>query len=241
MASVGSCNLIDITVVNGKIITAKGQPTVLCISPIVSRTVNCFTNTPLINADKNNQVTAGQPITGISSNAPSTTIRVFNATGPVLVATTVVQAGGIWSTATASYNAVAGLTYFTTAQNGTCAVTSNSGNVSAANNTSAARCGTITAPVASGATSVSGTVTSAVIGTTVNLYLDGELIGTTTTGTIAWTVSSIAATTIYSNGKLTIGVRETGSKEVTCAAIVKVTCASSPASPVFTPAISNIG
>lgn len=216
------------------------QATGFCISAIVSRTVNCYSNTPLINADKNNQVTAGQPITGTAADPVGSTIRVFNVTGPSLVATTVVQAGGIFTTATASYNAVAGLSYFATSQNGTCTVSSNSGNVSSANNTSAARCGTITGPVAAGTTSVSGTVTTAVAGTTVNLYLDGELIGTTTTGTTAWTVSSIPATTIYSNGELTIGVRETGSKETTCAALVKVTCASSPASPIFTPAISNI-
>lgn len=207
-----------------------------CMSNAVSRTVSCFTNPPLINADKNNQVTAGQPVTGTSSEPVGTTIRVYNASGPVLVATTTVQSGGTWSTATVPFNAVAGTTYYASAQNGSCTVSANSGNVIAANNTSAARCGTISSPVSASATSVSGTLASAVAGTTVNLYLDGELIGTTTTGTTSWTVSSIPATTIYSNGTLTIGVRETGTKEVICAANVKVDCASSPVSPVFTPA-----
>ncbi len=237
----GAYSFANIVLYVNDAVQVFAQATGFCISAIVSRTVNCFSNPPIINADKNNQVTAGQPITGTSADAVGSTIRVFNIAGPALVATTIVQAGGVWTTATTSYNAVAGLTYNATSQNGTCTVSANSGNVSAANNTSVARCGTITAPVAANATSVSGTVTSAVAGTTVNLYLDGELIGTTTTGTTAWTVSSIPATTIYSNGELTIGVRETGSKEVTCAVTLKVVCASSPASPIFTPAISNIG
>lgn len=211
-----------------------------CMSNAVSRTVRCFTNPPLINADKNNQVTAGQPITGTSSEPVGTTIRVFNAAGSVLVATTTVQSGGTWSTASVPFNAVAGVTYYASAQNGSCTVSANSGNVTAANNTSSARCGTINSPVSAGATSVSGTLSSAVAGTTVNLYLDGELIGTTTTGSTSWTVSSIPATTIYSNGTLTIGVRESGAKEVICAASVIVECASSPTSPVFTPTNTSI-
>jgi len=211
-----------------------------CMSNGVSRTVVCFTNPPLINADANNQIAAGQPITGTSSEPAGTTIRVFNATGPVLVATTTVQFGGTWTTASVPFNAVAGTTYYATAQNGSCAVSANSSNVSAANPTSPARCGSITGPVAPGDASVSGTLGTAVAGTTVRLYLDGVLIGSTTTSNTSWTVSGIASTAIYSNGILTIGVQETSSMEVACSASVIVTCSPAPAEPVFTPTNTTI-
>lgn len=216
------------------------QASGLCISASVSRTVACFTNPPLINADGNSQITAGQPITGTSADPVGTTIRVYNATGPVLVATTTVQAGGTWTTASVPYNAVASTTYYATAQNGTCVVSANSSNVSAANLTSSARCGTITGPVSAGATSVTGTLATAVANTTVRLYQDGVLVGSTTTSSTAWTVSSIAATTIYSNGVLTIGVQESGAQEVACSATLSVSCSPSPVAPVFTPTNTTI-
>jgi hypothetical protein len=216
------------------------QATGLCISSILSRTVVCYTNIPLIDADGNNQITAGQPITGTSADPVGTTIRVYNATGPVLVATTTVQSGGLWSTAGVPFNAVAGITYYATAQNGTCAQSTASANVTAANPTSNTRCGSISGPVSTGAVSVSGTLSGAVAGTTVRLYQDGILVGSTTTSTTSWTVSSIPATTIYSNGILTIGIQESGKQEVSCSAELIVSCSPSPVAPIFTPTNSTI-
>ena len=216
------------------------QATGLCISSILSRTVVCYTNIPLIDADGNNQITAGQPITGTSADPAGTTIRVYNATGPVLVATTTVQSGGLWSTAGVPFNAVAGITYYATAQNGTCAQSTASANVTAANPTSNTRCGSISGPVSTGAVSVSGTLSGAVAGTTVRLYQDGILVGSTTTSTTSWTVSSIPATTIYSNGILTIGIQESGKQEVSCSAELIVSCSPSPVAPIFTPTNSTI-
>lgn len=216
------------------------QAASLCISSIVSRTVLCFSNTPLINADGNSQITAGQPITGTSSDPVGTVIRVYNASGPALVATTSVQSGGVWTTASVPYNAVAGITYYATGQNGSCGVSSSTSNVTAADPTSVSRCGTITGPVASGATSVSGTLASAVTSTVVRLYQDGILVGSTTTSTTAWTVSGISSSTIYSNGILTIGVQESGKQEVSCSAELIVSCSPSPAAPIFTPTNTTI-
>ncbi|MBS4065258.1 MAG: T9SS type A sorting domain-containing protein [Chitinophagaceae bacterium] len=240
-ATGGNYSFTGLTFNLGDVVDVRAITSGNCMSDSVSRTVSCYTNPPIITADKNNQITAGQYITGTSSEPTGTTIRVYNSTGPTLVATTTVQAGGVWSTSTIPYSAIAGTSYYATAQNGTCTVSNNSGSVSAANQTSASRCGTITGPVSSGTTSVSGTLATAVANTTVNLYLDGELIGSTITGTTAWTVSSIPSTTIYSNGVLTIGVLESGSQEIACSASVIVTCSSSPVAPLFTPANTTIG
>lgn len=241
IATGGNYSFTGLTFSPGDVADVRAITSGNCMSVSVSRTVSCYTNPPIITADKNNQITAGQYITGTSSEPTGTTIRVYNATGPALVATTTVQAGGVWSTSTVPYSAIAGASYYATAQNGTCTVSNNSGTVSAANQTSASRCGTITGPVSNGATSVSGTLATAAANTTVNLYLDGELIGSTITGTAAWTVSSIPSTTIYSNGVLTIGVRENSSQEVACSASMIVRCSPSPAAPMFTPANTTVG
>lgn len=215
-----------------------------CSNQTTLYTVRCFTQPPLINADNNNQLTAGSPITGTSSAATGTTIRVYTSTN-TLVATTAVQANGTWSTGNAgttpaTYNALAATSYYANAQNGSCGVSSNSATFAAAGATSAGRCGTITGPVASGASSVSGTLTGSFSTTTVNLYLDGELIGSAVSSNTAWgpvTVNSTALNTLYSNGVLSIGIQESGKQEVYCpASAVTITCAPSPTSPAFTPA-----
>ena len=224
----------------GDIVEVRAITSGNCMSAAAALTVTCYTNPPLITVDKNNQVTAGSPITGTSGEPTGTTIRIYNVTGPALVAATTVQSGGTWTTSGVSYNAVAGTSYYANAQNGTCAVSANSSTVTAAAQTSSARCGSITGPVASGATTVSGTLSSAVASTTVSLYEDGEFIGSTTTSTTAWTVSGIAASTIYSNAVLSIGIQETGKQEVACPSTLTVSCTPTPVAPVYTPTSSSI-
>ena len=206
-------------------------------------TVSCFTQNPLINGDNNNQITAGAPITGTAPSPAGTVIRVYS---PVttLVATTAVQANGTWSTGNAGttpaiFNAVAGTSYYANAQNGTCGVSANSSNYTAIGATLASRCGTITGPVSAGAPSISGNVTGTFSTTTINLYLDGEAIGTAVTSTTAWgpiTVNSTIFNTLYPNGVLTIGVQESGKQEVFCpSSATTIQCSPTPSAPVFTP------
>jgi hypothetical protein len=93
--------------------------------------------------------------------------------------------------------------------------------------------------VASSATNVSGTVTGSVSSTTVNLYLDGILIGSTTTSSTSW--GPISVSNLYSGGVLTIGVQESGKQEQYCSSsATTITCSSGPATPVFTPTNSAI-
>lgn len=222
----------------GDVVQIMAQAVGSCVSAFASRTVTCFTSTPSTTADINNQVVAGAAIVGTSSEPTGTTIRIYNVAGNVLVATTIVQTGGTWTSA--PYNAVAGTSYYATAQNATCSVSANSSNISAAATTSAARCGTITGPVAAGATSVSGTLATAVANTTIKMYQDAVLLGSVVTSTTSWTVTGIAAGAIYANGRLTIGVQESGSREVACAVTLSVSCSPAPVVPVFTPTTAVI-
>ncbi|MBI3717638.1 MAG: T9SS type A sorting domain-containing protein [Sphingobacteriales bacterium] len=228
---------------NGTVSTSK------CEAQTATITVTCFTNPPIITVDNNNQLTAGQAITGTSGDGTGTTIRVYTL-ATTLVATTTVQSGGTWSTGNASttpatYVAVAGTSYYATAQNGSCGVSSSTSNSASVTATSSARCGTISGtPISSSAITVSGTLSSAIASTTVNLYLDDVLIGTTTTNTISWgpiTVNSTSSNTLYANGVLKIAVQESGKQEVVCtSSATTISCSPTPVAPVYIPTLSSI-
>ncbi len=212
-------------------------------------TVSCYSQPPLINSDNNNQVTAGLPVTGTSVDPAGTTIRVYNSAGNILLATTTVQVNGSWSTGNAGtlpavYNAINATSYYANAQNGGCAVSNNSPVVAAAAVTPIGRCGTITGPVAAGVAGISGTLTGSFTTTTVNLYLDGEFIGTTTTNGTGWgpiLVNSSANNTLFSNGVLSIGIREGSNQEVACpGSKTTILCTPTPVAPIFTPTNSTI-
>jgi hypothetical protein len=68
-----------------------------CASKTATFTVTCFTNIPIITVGNSGQLTTGAPITGTSSDAAGTIIKVYTAAN-TLVATTTVQPGGSWST-----------------------------------------------------------------------------------------------------------------------------------------------
>ncbi len=205
-----------------------------CAAQTAKFTVTCFTRPALIDADGNNETAAGLPITGTTSAPGGSTVRVYNSSN-TLLATTTVQSNGTWSTANAGttpsiYNAVAGTVYYAVAQAGTCGVSAASANITATGPTSASRCGTITGPVVAGATSVSGTVSGAISSTQVILYQDGVAVGNTTTSTTGWTIT-LSSSVLQVKGVLTIGIRESGKREVSCAATVTVGCSSNPPTP----------
>jgi hypothetical protein len=250
----GAFSFSNLTLLNGQqlyILAELNTGTVStskCANQTPLYTVSCYTGTPVITVDVNNQLTASAPITGTSADAAGTIIRVYTSAN-TLVATTTVQANGTWSTGNAgttpaTYNAAAGTSYYATAQNGTCGLSSATSNFAAATTTSSARCGTITGSINSAATSISGTLTGSFTTTTVNLYLDGTLIGTTTTNNTAWgpvTVNSSATNTLYSNGVLSIGVRESSKQETACpASATTIICSPAPATPTYTISSNNV-
>jgi hypothetical protein len=216
-----------------------------CAASSSVQTVSCYTRPPLISTDDNNDITVGQAITGTSIEPAGTVIRVFatiNTSTPV--ATTTVQGNGTWSTGNAgttpaTYNALASTTYYATAQNGSCGLSTASGNVTARTKTSSAKCGSITGTVAPTATSISGILTGNSASVTVNLYLDGIKIGSASTSNNAWGPISVNTvdqnTKLYSNGILTIGIQETGMQEVLCSAsATTIVCSPTPTAPIIT-------
>ncbi|MEO7307781.1 MAG: T9SS type A sorting domain-containing protein [Ferruginibacter sp.] len=219
-----------------------------CANQTQVYTVSCFTQTPLINADNNNQLTAGAPITGTSASVAGTTIRVYTSLN-ALIATTTVQANGTWSTGNAGttpalYNAVSGTTYYANAQNGACGLSTNSSGFTATPATAATRCGTITGPVTAASANISGTLTGSFSTTTVNLYLDDVLIGSTVTSGTTWgpiTVNSTATNTLYPNGVLKIGLQESSKQEVSCSAsATTISCSPTPVAPLYSPGGTTI-
>jgi len=241
-ATGGNYSFSGLTLAVGDAVEIRAIASGNCISAAVSRTVACFTNPPVIDGDNNNQMAASSAITGISGDAAGTLVRVYNSSTNAIVATAIVQSNGTWSTGNASttpstYISVAGTGYYAIAQNGTCNASAASAVITAASATSAARCGTITGPVGAAATSVSGTLSGSFTTTTVNLYQDGSLIGSTTTTGTSWgpiTVNTTPTNTLYANGSLKIGVQESGKQEVSCpASATSITCSSAPASPVI--------
>jgi Secretion system C-terminal sorting domain len=252
-ATGGTFSFTNLNLLNGQqlyIVTELNTGTVAtskCANQTALFTVTCFTKTPVINIDNNSQLAASSPITGTSTEPVGTTIRVYTSTN-TLVATTTVQANGTWSTGNAgttpaTYNAVAGTGYYVNAQNGSCGLSGNTATFTAAPATSNARCGAITGPVAASATSISGTLTGSFTTSTVNLYLDGQLIGTTTTNNATWgpiTVNSAATNTLYPNGVLSIGVQESGKQEVVCPATLTIACSPTPSVPTYSPAVTSV-
>jgi len=209
-----------------------------CEAQTTKMTVSCYTTAPLINVDNNNQLTGGQAITGTSSEAVGTVIKVYTSAN-ALFATTSVQTGGTWSTGASV--AVSGTSYYATAQNGSCGLSVASGTFAAVAATTG-RCGTITTPATAADASISGTITGSVSGTTVNLYLDGIKIGSTTTATTAWSINTSSLTyPLYSNGILTIGIQESGKQEQYCSSsAATISCNTGPAKPDVSPSTSSL-
>lgn len=209
-----------------------------CEAQTAKLTVTCYTTPPLINVDNNNQIAAGQVITGTSSEPAGTTIKVYTSTN-TLISTVTVQSGGTWTAS--PYTAVAGTSYYATAQNGTCGLSTASATFTAVAATTG-RCGAITTPITAASTTVSGTITGSVASTTVNLYLDGIKIGSVVTGTNTWSINSSSFTyPLYSNGVLAIGVQESGKQEQYCSsASATISCTTGPASPVISPTTSTL-
>lgn len=223
------------------------QSTSYCEAKTANYTVTCFTTVPEINTDANGQLVAGSPITGTSGEPSGTTINVYTSGGS-LAATTTVGASGTWTTG--SYNAVAGTSYYANATNGTCGVSGNTANmVTPSSVTSASRCGTINGGLVSSDVTVSGTIVGSAgspiaSGTNVNVYQDGNKIGTysfpasSTSSSAAWSIT-VLPYTLYANGVLTIGIQEAGTAgEIICGASATVSC-TGPLTPSYTQQSSN--
>jgi hypothetical protein len=197
--------------------------------------VSCYAAPPAITTNATTSLLSiGSPITGTSTEAAGTTIKVY-AGANTLVATTTVATNGSWTTS-GLYNAVASTSYYATATSGTC-VSVNSGTAATGTAASTVRCGAITATTSTDASSypsitafttgLSGTLNGSFNSTTVTVYEDGSSIGTTSTTGATWSISPVS---IYTGGTLTLGIQESGKEEFTCPTTYAVTC-TGPATP----------
>ncbi|MEO6583952.1 MAG: T9SS type A sorting domain-containing protein [Ferruginibacter sp.] len=210
-----------------------------CVSSSVTGTVSCYIAAPIIIADATNRVTAAKQLNGTSSAAVGTTIIIYNAATLLSVGSATVLTNGTWTMA--SPNIVAGTTYHAKVTGSACGTSLASNTVTGTAGTAPARCGTITGTINDAANSVSGKVTTAVAGTIVTLYADGESVGSVTTASVDWTipVNTTVFNKIYAGAELTIDVTETGKTSVTCGATNVVACVS-PTAPSITPTFSTI-
>ncbi|MFT3844505.1 MAG: T9SS type A sorting domain-containing protein [Lacibacter sp.] len=232
----GAYSFSNVVLKTGDVVTVRAQASSKCISNAATLTVTCFTSAPVITTDAQGYlVTGATTVTGTSSEAAGTTIRVY-ASPSTLAGTTTVQAGGTWSVSVTAL--VGGTGYYATAQNGSCGVSANSSTATARSATTV--CPTITGTYGDAATTVSGTFPSAFTGT-VYLYQDGAQIGSASvTSATTWSVTVSASNPLYAGGVLTAGAQATSSTlNKSCGTTTTVTC-SAPTTPSISPASSTI-
>lgn len=231
-ATSGTFSFSSLVLRAGDVINVSAQTTGQCVSDRVSRTVVCLTAPPTINTDKNgNLIVGATTITGKSVEPISTTIRVYNDLS-TLLGTTTVLSNGTWSL---TFTVVGGRSYYATAQNGTCTVSTNSTSAPALAVTST--CPTITSSVAENATPVSGTLPTSFTGT-VRLYQDDVFIGSqNVTAATVWSIAPTLA--LYNGGVIKATAQLSGSAESTGCSTQTCTC-TSPSTPSITPASQSI-
>lgn len=219
----------------GDVFAVTAQSATNCVSPLVSRTVQCFVSNPIFNTTEAGVLIAGTQMTGKSSEPIGTTVTVYNGATNVVIGTTTVSTNGNWTLL--SPTTVAGTTYYARHTGTACGTSGASATVSTLTATPATRCGTITGPINENATEARGTLTGSVANTLVTLYIDGTPVGTFTTSNTSWGPIALNTTylnKIYPGGVFTIGIAEPTRAEVICATTLTVLCV-----PPTTPILSN--
>lgn len=217
-----SSEIVDL-VLAGDIVTVSAQGLQLCETESTSVVVSCLVDKPKIDAEINiigtlNEIAAGINITG-TSNEIGSTINIYDIANPTVSLSSVVVAGN--NTWDSGITAITGITYFARVTT-TCGA-SKSLNVVALTQTPN-RCGTFTnAPYTNQTTTVTGTLSTAVVGTMVQLYIDGTTIGEVLTNTNTWSFT-VSNGEIYEGGILTIGIQEPGLLKYRCPVSETINC-----------------
>jgi hypothetical protein len=206
----------------GDIIDVTAQADLACESTAATQTISCTVAAPSIDANATDEVEAGIVLTGTSVENGAT-VDIYDVSAPSVSLGTAVVTGGIWTSAVV---AVTGVSYFakvTTA----CGQSTFSLRVTALGPTPN-RCGVFTnTPYDETTATVTGTLSTNVAGTVVNLYIDGAFAGTTTTNSTSWSVP-VPSPELYGGAVLTFGVQEPGLMEFRCAVEEIVQCTSPP-------------
>ena len=228
MATGGNYSFSNLALIQNDAVVVTSYNTTSTCPTTANGTVNCRTRTPLFTTNTAGTLTVGAPISGTSSEPTGTVIRIYNSAN-TLLATTTVKSNGTWSTGNspettpATINAAANTTYYATAQNGTCNVSTATGNLTTASGTTTGRCAAATittSPLNSSVTTLGGAIGNSATAAVINVYEDGYLIGTTSTLTSVntWSLSGL---TLYAGdgsttGKITLGVKEGTKEEEAC-------------------------
>ncbi|MCU7547485.1 T9SS type A sorting domain-containing protein [Chitinophagaceae bacterium LB-8] len=233
-ATGGNYSFTTSSLASGDIVDVYAHSSGSCVSAKATRTVVCFTAPPIITTNSTGNLVNGTLISGTSTEATGTTIRLYNSAN-TLLATVTVQSGGTWTT---SVSAATGTSYYATAQNGTCGVSTASATVSALAATTI--CPTITGSYNDASTSVSGSLSASFTGT-VRLYQDGTLAGSASvTNATSWTITP-TANTLYPGGVLTTTTQSsTGAEKTDCSGSVNISC-SAPNAPSVSPTTVTVG
>lgn len=216
----GAWTIGGLNFTSGQSITAQAIASGQCQSAAsAARVVSSVqTTTPVVSGP----ISAGATsVSGTSTEAAGTVITVFrNGTS---IGTTTVQAGGTWTlTGIAALAANDLIKATATAAGKTASPDSNTVTVIAATTTIPVVTGTYT----EGGTTVSGTSGSP-NGTTIRVYIDGVLLGSTTVSGGIWSLTGLSAANfdLYAGGVLRATATETGRNESAPSTGVTVACA----------------
>ena len=223
IATAGTFTFVGVSPLSsGDVVGVTAQADLACESTAASQTISCTVAAPSIDANADDEVEAGVVLTGTSAENGAT-VDIYDVSAPAVSLGTAVVSGGTWTSAVV---AVAGVSYFAK-------VTSSCGSSEASLRVTALgatpnRCGVFTnTPYDENTGVVTGTLSTAVAGTVVNLYIDGAFAGTTTTNSTAWSVV-VPSPELYGGAVLTFGVQEPGLMEFRCPVTEIVQCTSPP-------------
>lgn len=175
--------------------------------------------------------TGAQTVSGTSTEAAGTVIQLYKA-GNTLLGTTTVSNYGYWSLSGIVLSAGDALKARAVPPVTSCRQTSAASATVPVGSTTALGALSVAASVTEGASSVGGT--GAVSGSTVKLYIDGVLLGTTTASGSNWTLSGLGTYDVYAGGKLTATLTTSPNCESAASTPVTVACIAPLSTPTRT-------
>lgn len=220
----GNWNFTGQTFTLGQTIGVRALEAGRCITAEVTRAVTQVTQPPVVSGSIVNGATSAS---GTSTEAAGTTITVYK--NGSIIGTTTVDANGNWTLSGIATPLVTGDAIVATAL-------ATGKTVSANSNQEIVIGQSPTAPVITGAyteggTSVNGTATGIPLGATVNVYIDGVLLGTAPvvddgSGNPVWNLTGLSAAEfeLYTDGVLTATATEAGLAESAPSNSVTVQC-----------------
>lgn len=235
-ASGTAYSFTNLSLSKGDLVEIRAQATGQCLSATASRTVACFTQAPLIDANTSGSIPATATSIAGKSAYSGAVVTLYKGVSPngSLVKTAIVNSAGIWTITGLSL--AAGETFYATQTIDGCTATSAPVTVSAVTTV----CPSITGTYTENSTTAAGELSAAFTGT-VRLYLDGVLIGSTNVTTATtWSIPSFLYK-LYPGAQLTVTAQAgTASETSGCAAASAIVACAAPGIPQITTSATAI-